>query len=270
MIDNEKLKSAILFIADEIDRICRKYNITYTISSGTMLGAIRHKGFIPWDDDFDIEMRRDEFERFITICDKELNNNIFYLQTDKTEQFYAYSFAKIQLNGTLFMEDFSSNVPIHHGIFVDIFPLDKVPNNRIKASIMKINNHIIKSMIWIKCGYGTLQHKKKFSYWLLRIAAAFFKLETLKLFRRDLLNKYNSNPTNYFFISDYPRYRLKCTWYETFCEYNFNGHLFYGLKNYDEYLKEMYGDYMVLPPEAERYNHSNGVISIDINLPIEQ
>ena len=134
-ISKKKLQTAILMIAKEIVRLCDENNIPYFINGGTQLGAIRHKGFIPWDDDFDIGMRRADYEKFLKVCEEQLDHNKYFLQTEDTEKNYAFYFAKIQLKGTSIIEDFSKNVQIEHGIFVDIFPYDNIPDNYPKYVI---------------------------------------------------------------------------------------------------------------------------------------
>ena len=120
--EKKKLQQLILLIAKEIARICDKYNIDYYLDGGSMLGAVRHKGFIPWDDDFDIAMKRSDFERFLQVCEKELDKNKYFLQTEWSEKNYCFSFAKVQLIGTHFIEEFSKDADVKHGIFADIFP----------------------------------------------------------------------------------------------------------------------------------------------------
>ena len=93
--EKRKLQRAILSIAVEIKRICELYNIPYFINSGTQLGAVRHRGFIPWDDDFDIGMKRKDYEHFLKICDRELDKSKYFLQTEDTEPYYAFCFGKI-------------------------------------------------------------------------------------------------------------------------------------------------------------------------------
>lgn len=127
MDEKHRLQGVILIIAREIDRICRDNNIKYFMDGGTQLGAVRHNGFIPWDDDFDIGMRRSEFERFVDVCRISLDSKQFYLETVEDEG-YGFSFAKIHLNNTEIVEDFSKNAKAHHGIFVDIFPYDNIPD----------------------------------------------------------------------------------------------------------------------------------------------
>lgn len=250
-------QKAILIIADEIDRICRKYNIKYYICGGTLLGAIRHGGFIPWDDDFDIVIKRKEYELFIKAAEKEIDHNKFFLQTETTEEQYCFSFAKLQLLGTEMIEEFSINVPIHHGVFVDIFPLDNVPDNKIKRRIMRIKNYVLKNLIWVKCGYGAKTHGSKFSYKILKIAVALISLKWLKRVRRKVLTKYNNMQTSDRMIGDYPDERFVDTWLNKTEKYYFEGRKYTSMTRNcaNSYLSSLFGDYMKLPPESERKPH---------------
>ena len=258
--EKRKLQSIILSIAVEIKRICELYDIQYFISSGTQLGAIRHGGFIPWDDDFDIGMKREEYNRFLEICNEELDRNKYFVQTDETEEYYAFCFGKIQLRNTSIIEEFSKNVKIQHGIFVDIFPYDNLPDGNIERMIFLFRNHFLKNLLWIKCGYGDENHKKKVSYKILKVMANFVSREKLKLWRRKLVQRYNSLDTRQCFSSDYPKELLNNIWFYSMTDYRFETEIFKGLKQYDEYLRSLYGNYMELPPIGERVAHTDAEV----------
>lgn len=112
-----------------IDKICIENGIEYFLDSGTMLGAARHGGFIPWDDDIDIAMPRDSYERFLSIGQAALGNE-YYLQTRETDPGVPFSFAKVRMNGTEMVERVANNATTHNGIWVDIFPFDIVEGSR--------------------------------------------------------------------------------------------------------------------------------------------
>lgn len=149
--EKRKLQDTILIIAKEIDKICKENNIDYFMDGGTQLGAIRHRGFIPWDDDFDIGMKRIEYDRFINVCQQSLNKKKFHLETEE-DIGYGFAFAKIHLKGTEIIENFSKNANVDHGIFVDIFPYDNIPDSDLKRTLFLAENHILKNLIWVKAG----------------------------------------------------------------------------------------------------------------------
>ena len=109
----------------ELDRICRKYNLKYTLAGGTLLGALRHDGFIPWDDDMDVNMLRSDFLKLREIAPKELRQRYFY-QSSQTDPEYLYFFDKIRINDTTFKEAVLADKKIHHGVYIDIFPVDDI------------------------------------------------------------------------------------------------------------------------------------------------
>ena len=126
--DIKSLQLICLEILKEIDRVCKKHNILYWLDSGSMLGAVRHNGFIPWDDDLDIAMFRDDYNRFLEIASKELKEN-YFLQTHQTDSEYPLFFAKVRRNNTFIDEKRYRRLNIHKGIYVDIFPVDKLGSN---------------------------------------------------------------------------------------------------------------------------------------------
>lgn len=117
----------MLEMLDAIDEICQRHNIPYWLSGGSMLGAVRHKGFIPWDDDLDIEMLRPDFNRLMEILPNELPDNL-RLQWHTTDENYFFQFAKVRdRNSQLFERNGYDKVWKEHGIFIDIFPLEAMP-----------------------------------------------------------------------------------------------------------------------------------------------
>ena len=121
----QHMHSLHLILADEVKRICEKHNIRYFMIAGTLLGAVRHKGFIPWDDDMDFGMLRNDYDKFVSVCAAEIDENKFYLQTDKKDKYYTFNFAKLRLCGTKVIESFSFDVQTNQGIYIDIFPIDR-------------------------------------------------------------------------------------------------------------------------------------------------
>lgn len=254
--EKQKLQQLILLIAKEIARICDKYDIDYYLDGGSMLGAVRHKGFIPWDDDFDIAMKRSDFERFLQVCEKELDKNKYFLQTEWSEKNYCFSFAKLQLRGTHFIEEFSKDADVKHGIFADIFPFDNLPDGFWKRKWLLWKNHILKNMIWVKCGYGAVKQRKSFRYKIFKIISIPFSIETIKRKRYTIITKSNVRQTEMCFTSDYPQEIIRNSWLNAPVYYKFESERFKGIQQYDDYLTVLYGDYMKLPDEKDRVAHS--------------
>ena len=137
--DVQKVQLEILL---EFDRICRKHGLKYLLFAGTLLGAVRHKGFIPWDDDIDVCMLRGDYERFLTVCKDELSAELF-LQTTDTDREYPLQFAKLRKNNTRFVEKSMSDLKIHHGVFIDIFPLDNVMPHSFIGRFQQISLYVL-------------------------------------------------------------------------------------------------------------------------------
>ena len=259
MTNTRKTQKLLLYIADEVIRICEKHNISYVIIAGTLLGSVRHKGFIPWDDDFDIGMTRSEYERFLEVCPKELDPDVFFLQTSETEKNFAYCLAKVQLLGTEVVEDFSLGVDIHHGLFVDIFPYDVLPKEGLHRKIYLFRNQLLKTMLWIKCGYGVKDHSERLGYKILKLIGKFVSIESLKNRRYRLLTKYSDKAAedSDCFTGDYLDELVKQTWLIQKAPFEFEGRTYQGIKDADGYLSDLYGDYMQLPPEEKRVTHTS-------------
>lgn len=119
------LQKCELEILKEFDRVCKMNNLNYSLGSGTMLGAVRHKGFIPWDDDIDVLMPANDYKKFCKIAPKAFSEK-FFLQTSYTDSWYA-SFSKVRMNGTTAIEKGFENCRFHQGVWIDIFPIVGVP-----------------------------------------------------------------------------------------------------------------------------------------------
>ena len=124
-------------ILEEIIRICTKYDIPYFIQGGTAIGAFYENAILPWDDDIDIGLTRENYNRFLEIAPKELNKD-YFLQHVLTDSHTPFYFTKIRKNNTMFVEKDFKHLPIHHGLYIDVFPFDKVPDNKLLQKSQRI------------------------------------------------------------------------------------------------------------------------------------
>lgn len=149
---NEQLHKVLLSAMKDIDQICRENNLRYFMHAGTLLGAVVHKGFIPWDDDVDIIMFKDDYNKLANIIQKEYSHKYFF-QTYMTDYYHPDNRAKLRIKGTEFVTVGENDKRLKdNGIFLDIAPLYNVPNNRILRLIQKKLIYIIDIIIQIKLG----------------------------------------------------------------------------------------------------------------------
>lgn len=249
------LRKSQLIMAEELielDKICKKNNINYWLDGGTFLGAIRHKGFIPWDDDIDVCMLEKDYKKFLNIAKKELPKNIF-LQTKETDRNYKwFPFAKLRDRNSIFIEnDQDKEELFHQGINIDIFVMDSF---NIKIKKFK------KIYIFLNRLEKIKNSKNKNNFLILKKLFLKLKLNKLHyLFSKLFLEELNNNSIigyRYIFSN---LYRYKDIF--PLSEIEFEGYKFPCPNNADAYLKELYGDtYMELPPEKDRVWHAKEII----------
>jgi lipopolysaccharide cholinephosphotransferase len=147
-----RLQEALYETLGEVDRICRKHGIRYFVTGGTAIGAYFWGKILPWDDDVDVGMMRPDYERFAAIAQKEMGDR-FFLQTPDTEPHTPFYFMKVRMNGSRFSEATFKHIKMHQGIYVDIFPFDKIPRQawleRLQHSVLFFFNGLfIATEIW--------------------------------------------------------------------------------------------------------------------------
>ena len=158
-----ELQMALLDMLVKIDELCKKYEINYSLSSGTVLGAVRHGGFIPWDDDLDLMFVREEYEKFLRIPNEEFQRCGFTLQKAFTKEWPMF-FSKVRKNGTTFIEKYPNKLKgAHQGIYIDIFPVDNLYNSMLAANVQWNVFHLLAAKCLDKRGYRTTSLKKKFA-----------------------------------------------------------------------------------------------------------
>lgn len=255
------LQSLELMILKDFIKICEENNLKYYMYAGSLLGAVRHNGFIPWDDDLDVIMFRDDFERFkkIFIASK---NDKYELLCNETHEDYFHLLAKLMLKNTRFEEHWVSQVDFHIGINMDIFVLDDLADDGFKRNYQLKKSFLYnKLLIMSKLKLDDLPPATKLAthtgYHILNL----FRIKPSTLNRRCLnfLKKYkNPDAECVFDISataeEYPQIFRKDD-FKDIKKIKFEDIEVNIPSGYDNILKSLYGDYMQLPPEEDRYNH---------------
>ncbi len=258
------LRDAQMLMVDvlkDVHELCEKHGIKYFLDAGTLIGAVRHKGFIPWDDDIDIGMIREEYNKFLEIAPKELPKHLF-LQTFETDEYYNVypTPCKVRYNNTLFLEDGTEeNYKMHNGIFIDVFPYDSLPKLKITYKIQRtLSYNILKSFKRLRDipDYLSFKNKITFSFYKL-VVKMFPNKRRLQFF--NCLVKWNDPESDYmgYGVDTYwSEYIYKKEDYFDLVKLEFEGQHFYAPKNYDAILTQLYGDYMTMPKEEDRVWHA--------------
>ena len=244
----------------EFDRICRKFGIPYQLFAGTLLGAVRHHDFIPWDDDVDVCMMRDDYERFIEICPKVLNDQ-YFMQTNKTDPHSVVQFAKIRKNNTIFENDLDDPAKMHTGIWIDVFPLDKTKPGTIAEKVQYFEVTVLYALITSTVKNRVIASQTFWKRCLRHVFHAIMKIvskETVEKRLYHVMTRYNNQDTGY--VGNYANgtgwsYSAHIRPTKGFYDIedtSFHGGQFPVPKNYDEVLTGAYGDYMSFPPEEKR------------------
>lgn len=254
-----KVQLAQLEILKKFKEICDRHGIRYILSSGTLLGAVRHKGFIPWDDDVDVDMMRGEYEKFLAVAPDELGDG-FSLQTWESDKIFSLPYAKIRMNGTVYREN-SVKKEGMAGIFIDVFPYDPLPEDEKLRSRMMFKFNLLRFLINEKTGHYEISKttiKRKLAVAAAKVIVAFTsKKKLIKKYER-ASEKCRRAGGNVYFSHDgagpIGSWKVAKDCFERTAELEFEGEMFSCPEDYDGYLREVYGDYMVLPPVGEREN----------------
>ncbi len=262
-----KVQMVQLEIAKEIRRVCEENDIRYFLTDGTFLGAVRHGGFIPWDDDLDMGMMRSDYEKFCRIAPQKLKPE-YYLQTWYTEPNYGLPFGKVLKRNTVYLESKKTRRLQENGIYVDIFPYDYVPEDPAQRRKLAEQMLSIYRMKLMKSGYQPWMENDRI-IWKKRIGYIYYQVKSLFVGQKELARDYDTLAValhNSDMVCEQcallnpPYYERRLV--EELADYTFEGETFKGPKNYHEYLTNLYGDYMTLPPEDQRENRHQ-IVELD-------
>ena len=251
-------------IVKEVISICNTNNLLYYALGGTMIGAIRHKGFIPWDDDIDLGMPRKDYERFLEIAPQKLSDKLKLINY-KTDPDYHYYITRILDTTIKVIETRYEHEGKYTHASIDIFPLDGSPNNYIVRKLYYLRVLAHRAMMSLHYKDGIDQERKRgvCERLLLSIMGS---LPTDKLFNAfnqkekidKILCKYdmwNSVVSGNIMGAYRTKEMVPTAWYGKDSFYEFEDIKIRGIKEYDKYLTYLYGDYMTLPPEESRKTH---------------
>ena len=260
-----------LDILNKFADICEANGLRYFLDSGTLLGAVRHKGFIPWDDDIDVGMPREDYDKFLEIAEGLLGDQ-YFVQTRETDKNAPFSFGKVRKTDTLFVEWNKRNIDMHHGIYIDIFPYDVMPlegKAEYVKECRKLNKLFYlkmipdrscqpqKSLKWLVAAAG-----KRVVYYLLKLVST----KSLDKKMEETFTRYKGKTTDVYSWPTGEEVSYRCHSFFEDVEFpasmlfppskvTFEGREFNGPHDIDGFLKTFYNDYMQLPPYEQRFGH---------------
>ena len=258
--DVRQLQRRILGNLLAVDKVCREHALHYYIYDGTMLGAVRHKGFIPWDDDLDIAMPREDYETFITYANEWLEEPYEFVSYE-TDSTYPLPFGKVQDASTTLIE--RPHLPYLGGLYIDVFPIDGVPSNALLRRIHLVRYDVLKKMVYMAYR-DPYRHGHGPSSWLPLLCRKVIGQQRLQRATRRLLRKY-----------PFSKSEKVCVFDDGFkgvidkqvlgqpTPVVFEEHEVMGVEHADAYLSHMYGDYMTIPPHDDQKQH--GFHYVDFN-----
>lgn len=254
-IEINELKQIQLNILNFVDAFCKKNNLKYFLAYGTLLGAVRHNGYIPWDDDIDILMFREDYEKLIMTF-KDSRYKVFATETNPK---YPYPFAKIGDTKTYFEEEIKD--VIDTGVNIDIFPLDYLPENKIKGIVRR---EMFLQKIWTFKRLPKLRRRGILKNFFLSIVQLILSPIPIRIIVRKMEENAKKYTLNKSLICGnvslgYESDIYKVTDFKEQVELKFEDNLYPCPKEYDSVLSAVFGDYMQLPPKEKRVSHHHFV-----------
>lgn len=259
--DIKQLQSRLLDILIAFDKVCREHNLRYCICGGTLLGAVRHGGFIPWDDDLDCSMPRPDYERFIAHCREWLPEHLEFVCAEN-DPLYPLPFGKIQDARTTLIE--RRHLYYLGGCYIDIFPFDAHSDNTVMRHWRCARYNYLSKMLYF-VHRDPYRHGHGMSSWVPRLARKLYTMNGIQKSIRQILTKedYDARSLASSFTDGAGKVLPKSV-IGTFKPYMFEGHEVMGIADYDTYLRCMYGpNYMTPPPPEDRFQHNFDYLDLE-------
>ena len=242
-------QALLLEMLKDFDAVCRKHGIHYQLFAGTALGAVRHHGFIPWDDDLDVILMRSEYDRFFAEAAVDFDADTYYVQQENSAH-WPMQFSKLRRNHTACIEKYHPKDPlIHQGVYIDIFPCDNLSDRPLMRKLQFAASKIVIAKALYARGYETNSFVKKLFMQLCRVLPR-EKLERFCANRDDV----HTSMCHTFFAAGkkYGKNIFPRAWFEETVELPFEDGAFPVSAHYDALLSRLYGDYRRLPPPEAR------------------
>ncbi|MBR0156173.1 MAG: LicD family protein [Clostridia bacterium] len=271
--ERKKLWAVELDLWAQFDSVCRKHNLKYCVGAGTMLGAVRHHGFIPWDDDMDLYMLREDYDKLMQLADE--FPEPYFLQNSRTEPKRLYLFARLRNSRTTgaLSYEFDADPSVCKGIFIDIFPLDGISPDKAADAKQRKNNETARRRIWrFNSAKSSVERKTmigKFKRVLRKTQVLLFYNDPKKLFRTydNNLKKYSTPDAelvgNRTLVFDCPKSRRPVKDYTDLVYMPFEFVQVPVPRAYDSMLRQQYGNYMQIPEDKNGAVHGDILVSTD-------
>lgn len=249
-------QKTLVVILQEFDRVCKALKIPYVLFAGTMLGAVRHQGFIPWDDDLDVMMLRADYERFLREADSVLDREKFFLQKEFSDHWPMF-FSKLRLNNTACIEKYHPKDPkTHQGIYIDIFPCDHAAKSKLGRRLQFCASKVVIAKALDKRGYDTDSKKKK-------LFLACCRLLPEKLFLAITKGGSKESGMVHSFLGGASSFQKNVYPIEYFTQRTdavFEGGTYPVSQHSHGLLRQLYGDYMRIPEPEERLCKQHAIL----------
>lgn len=258
------VQHTLLGFLKEVDRICRKHGIKYFLGGGSLLGAVRHKGFIPWDDDADVMMLREDYEKFLSVLPDELPP---YITDQNTEASNHFAFTKLRLDDTILSTEFSARFEgLHNGVFLDVLAQDKTSNKRLPQKLHMKMTAQLRWLVLNKWRKTPMDANNKLVSFIGDLIKAIFPLKTLEKMQNRMMTRYRNKDTGTLYDSmgrNVERGAYPEEWLDEAVYVDFEDAKLPIPKEWDKYLTYLYGDYMEMIPVSERHV-SHDIVRIDL------
>ncbi len=258
-----EIQTKLYDIIEYFDNFCKENNITYYLAGGNAIGAMRHQGFIPWDDDFDVYMMQNDYIKFISLAEEKLDTERFYLQKENTKELPLF-FSKLRMNGTTYWETDTKGRKMHKGFYMDIFCMYKISSNPFMQKIQYLSSRFLTARTLYDRGYKTNNLLKK---GVMFFSGLFVRSSIKKIliyfvnYAKDKKVKYVAN-----LFGGVIGFKQSCIPIEYFGKprYVKYGHLQLPVsEKIEEHLTQLFGDYMAMPSEETKSRFQSHVVFYD-------